>query len=223
MTSAKGVLLDVDGTLVNSNDAHARAYVDALKEFGYDVPFERVRPLIGMGGDELLPELIGVAGDSKVRQDIDARCSEIFKTRYLPEISAFPGVRALLERFTEDGLSLIAASSSGKDTLAALLELADVSDLLSEQTSSSDADASKPHPDILSAALDKLSLPADQALFLGDTPYDLQAAAPLGLGVIAFRCGGWGDADLQGALAIYDGPQDLLTNYETSPFARQRA
>ena len=114
MTSAKGVLLDVDGTLVDSNDAHAHAYVDALKEFGYDVPFERVRPLIGMGGDELLPELIGVAGDSKVRQDIDARCSEVFNTRYLPEISAFPGVRALLERFAEDGLSLIAASSSEK-------------------------------------------------------------------------------------------------------------
>ncbi len=219
MTTLKGVLLDVDGTLVDSNDAHARAYVDALKAFGYDVAFERVRPLIGMGGDELLPRVIGVTGDSKLRQDIDARRSEIFKTRYLPEVSTFPGVRELLERFTEDGLSLIAASSSGQDTLAALLELADVSDLLSEQTSSSDANASKPHPDILTVALDKLSLPADQALLLGDTPYDLQAAAPLGLGVIAFRCGGWDDEDFKGALTVYDGPQDLLANYETSPFA----
>ena len=219
MTPPKGVLLDVDGTLVDSNDAHAHAYVDALKAFSYDVAFERVRPLIGMGGDELLPKLIGVVGDSKLRQDIDARRSEIFKTRYLPEVKAFPGVRELLERFIEDRLSLIAASSSGKDTLAALLELADVSDLLSEQTSSSDADASKPHPDILTVALDKLSLPADQALLLGDTPYDLQAAAPLGLGVIAFRCGGWDDEDLKGALTVYDGPQDLLANYETSPFA----
>ena len=219
MTTLKGVLLDVDGTLVDSNDAHAHAYVDVLKAFGYAAPFERVRPLIGMGGDELLPKLIGVAGDAKLRQDIDARRSEIFKTRYLPEVKAFSGVRELLERLTDDGLSLIAASSSGKDTLAALLELADVSDLIGEQTSSSDADASKPHPDILTVALDKLSLPADQALLLGDTPYDLQAAAPLGLGVVAFRCGGWNDRDLKGAVAIYDGPQDLLTNYETSPFA----
>ena len=218
MTAPKGVLLDVDGTLVDSNDAHARAYVEALKAFGYDVPFERIRPLIGMGGDELLPKVIGVPGDAQLREDIDARRSEIFRDRYLPEIKAFPKVRELLERLTEGGMTLIAASSSGQDTLAALLELADVSDLLSEQTSSSDADASKPHPDILTAALNKLSLPASQALFLGDTPYDLQAAAPLGLGVVAFRCGGWDDPDLEGARAIYDDPQDLLANYDRSPF-----
>ncbi len=220
MNVIKGVLLDVDGTLVDSNDAHAHAYLDALKEYGYDVSFRQVRPLIGMGGDKLLPELLGLAGDSELRKNIDARRGEIFKAHYLPDVKAFPGVRELLERFLQDGLSLIASSSAKKDELAALLELAGVDDLIGEQTSSNDAEGSKPDPDVLEAALEKLALPAGAALLIGDTPFDLQAAAPLGLGVIALRCGGWDDEDLVGALAIYNDPQDLLTHYETSPFAR---
>lgn len=221
MNAIKGVLLDVDGTLVDSNDAHAHAYVDALGEYGYDVSFKQVRPLIGMGGDKLLPELLGIAGDSELREDIDARRGDIFKAHYLPEVKAFPGVRELLERFLQDGLSLIASSSAKEDELAALLELAKVDDLIGEQTSSSDAEGSKPDPDVLEAALEKLGLPAEAALLIGDTPYDVQAAAPLGLGGVALRCGGWDDEGLAGALAIYDDPHDLLANYETSPFAQQ--
>lgn len=222
MNAIRGVLLDVDGTLVDSNDAHAHAYVDALKEYRFDISFEQIRPLIGLGGDKLLPEVLEIDANSKLRKNIDARRGEIFKAQYLGQVKAFPGVRELLERLRQDGLTLIAASSAKKDELAALLELAGVDDLIGEQTSSDDAEGSKPDPDVLEVALEKLALPAEAALLVGDTPFDLQAAAPLGLGFIALRCGGWGDKDLAGARAIYDDPQDLLKNYDASPFVQGR-
>lgn len=146
---------------------------------------------------------------------------EIFKARYLPRIRTFPGVRALLGRMAQGGLNLIASSSAKEDELAALLELAGVDDMLTERTSSSDAEATKPSPDVLTAALQKLDVPAEAAILLGDTPYDLQAAGALGVGFVALRCGGWGDADFRGALAVYDDPQDLLEHYGASPFAEQ--
>lgn len=223
MSQLKAVLLDVDGTLVDSNDAHARAYLDALKEYGHDLSFEQVRPLIGMGGDKLLPKVIGTEGDSPLREEIDARRGEIFKTRYLADIKAFPGVRELLERLRQDGFILVAASSAKEDEADALIELAGVGDLIGKRTTSSDAENSKPDPDILQAALDSAGVTVQEALLLGDTPYDLQAAAPLGLGMVALRCGGWGDADLLGARAIYDDPQVLLAQYDASPFAPQLA
>ncbi|ADI13282.1 HAD family hydrolase [Truepera radiovictrix] len=223
MGHPKAVLLDVDGTLVDSNDAHARAYVDALKAYGYDVPFEKVRPLIGMGGDKLLPQVIDVESDAPLREEIDARRGEIFKSRYLPDIKPFPGVRELLERLRRDGLTLVAASSAKEDEADALLERAGVADLIDARTSSDDAENSKPDPDILQAALERAGVSAQEALLLGDTPYDLQAAAPLGLGVVALRCGGWRDEDLLGALAVYDDPQALLAGYDASPLAPEPA
>lgn len=125
--------------------------------------------------------------------------------------------------FGEDlqSLTLMAASSAKEDELEALLDLAGVGDLIAERTLSSDAEASKPSPDILEAALRKLDVPAAAALLLGDTPYDLKATEPLGVGFVGLRCGGWGDADFVGALAVYADPRDLLANYQSSPLAQQ--
>jgi len=212
-----GVLFDVDGTLVDSNDAHARAWVEALKEFGHDVPFARVRRLIGMGGDKLLAETAGIDAESDEGKAIQKRRLEIFTERYLPHLSPCRGARALVQRIRADGLTIVVASSAKADELRPLLERAQVAELIDDTTSSDDAPRSKPDPDIVRAALRRGELSAERAVMIGDTPYDIEAAARSGVAVIALRCGGWDDDGLRGALAIYDDPQHLLEHYDSSP------
>jgi HAD superfamily hydrolase (TIGR01509 family) len=221
LNKIRGIILDIDGTLVDSNDAHARAWVEAFAEFDIHITFEQVRWLIGMGGDKLMPKVSGIKEDSSEGQAISRRRGEIFKARYLPHIKAFPQARALLQRMRAAGLKLVVASSAKEDELKPLLEIAGAADLIEEKTSSDDADHSKPDPDIVEAALDGADFSADEAVMLGDTPYDIEAATRAGVRVIAFRSGGWDDTGLKGAVAIYDGPADLLAHYGESPLGRE--
>jgi len=214
----RGVILDVDGTLVDSNDAHARAWVDAFREFEFDVPYDRVRALIGMGGDNLLPEAIGVEAESPEGKALLKRRGEIFAERYLKTVNPFRGTRELVERMKAEGLEIAIGTSAQEDELKPLLEIADVVDLIDSKTSSNDAESSKPDPDIIQAALERLKLPAAEVLMVGDTPYDIEAAGLAGLRTIAFRCrGGWTDDDLVGALEIRDGPWDLAEQLSRRP------
>jgi HAD superfamily hydrolase (TIGR01509 family) len=218
--SLRGVLLDVDGTLIDSNGAHASSWADAFLEFGYAIPDERVRPAIGMGGDKLLPQLTGLDHESDIARRITARRTEIFRSRYLPRLRAFPGAHELLARFKAEGLALVIATSAQRDELNSLLEQAGLEELVDRKTSSSDADRSKPDPDIIRAALDRGGLRAEEAIMLGDTPYDVEAASNAGVASVAVRCGGWPDRALSGAVAIYDDARQLLEEFESSPFAR---
>lgn len=213
------VIIDLDGTLITSNDAHARAWADALAEHGRAVPFEQIRPLIGMGGDKLLPQVSGIEKEAPLGEAISARRKAILNERYLADVRPTPGARALLERLRADGLRLVLATSASGDELGPLLEVAGVADLLDDQTSSSDAEESKPDPDIVAAALAKLGLRPDEVVMLGDTPYDVEAAGKCGIATVALRTGGFSDADLSGAVAIYDDPAALLTAYASSPLA----
>lgn len=217
----KGILLDVDGTIVLSNDAHARAWVEAFAKYNYDIPFERVRPLIGMGGDQLIPTLIPElsAEEGKGKQISDTR-KEIFLSKYAPTLRPAPGARALIEKMMRSGLKIIISTSSKKDELDVLLKAAGVGDLSIEATSASDVEESKPSPDIVAAALEKIQLQPDEVLMLGDTPYDIEAARKCQVSVIAFRCGGFPEDQLKGAVAIYNDPQDLLNHYQESPLSQ---
>jgi HAD superfamily hydrolase (TIGR01509 family) len=215
----KVVLLDVDGTLVDSNDAHASAWVDALTEAGHLVSFEDVRRLIGKGGDKVLPETIGLAKESSEGRAIEERRARIFKDRYLPRLRPFAGARELLARMHDEGLRLVAASSAKEDELSALLEITGGERFFDRKTSSDDASRSKPDPDIVVAALRKASCGADEAVMIGDTPYDVQAASASGVRCIALRSGGWSDDDLEGSVAIYKDAADLLDRYDGSPLA----
>ncbi|HJT76240.1 MAG TPA: HAD family hydrolase [Gemmataceae bacterium] len=217
MARVRGVILDVDGTLVVSNDAHARAWVEALAEHGVEVDYERVRRLIGMGGDKLLPKVSGIRADSPEGQAITRRRQTIFLERYLPHLRPTPGAPELLQFLRDRGFRLSVASSAKQDELKPLLEICGGERLIEDKTSSDDADRSKPDPDIVGAALKKLGLPKDEVLMLGDTPYDVEAARRAGLAILAVRCGGWGDTDLAGALAVYDDPADLLAHFGASP------
>lgn len=216
-TGLRGVLIDIDGTLLDSNDAHATAWVEALREGGRDVPFARVRPLIGMGGDKVTPELTGHDAESEeARPFLEAKRRHF--ARLLPTLRPFPGARALLERLRAEGRVLVIATSAGGDEAGKLLEQAGVADLIDEETTKADVERSKPDPDVVRAALRKGGLRADEAVMLGDTPYDVEAAARAGVPAIALRCGGWwGDEALAGAAAVYDDPAALLAALDRSP------
>jgi HAD superfamily hydrolase (TIGR01509 family) len=219
MSQPRAVILDVDGTLIDTNDAHAHAWVDVCNEFGFPVAFGHVREMIGMGGDRVLPALTGLAEDSEAGTEMKTRRGKLFRERYLPSCRPFPRARELLERLRDDGMRLVVATSASADDLAALLKAAGVADLIEDAASSADAEASKPAPDIVEAALANAGVPAEQALMLGDTPYDVKAANRAGVRCVALRCGGWDDAALNGAVAIYEDAADLLEHYDDSPFA----
>lgn len=217
----EGVIFDIDGTLVDSNDAHAQAWVETFTEAGYDVPFDAVRPLIGMGGDKLLPATIGIDHDSEEGKKLSSRRGEIFRQRHLPHLRPLPGARALVLRIKADGLKAVVATSAKDDELKGLLKAATVDDLMEEKATASDAKRSKPDPDIVRAAIDQSGSSAEQLVMIGDTPYDVEAATRATVRCIGLRSGGWTDDALKGAVEIYGGPADLLAHYESSLIARQ--
>jgi HAD superfamily hydrolase (TIGR01509 family) len=219
----RAVLLDVDGTLIDSNDAHARAWVDVGEETGHPIRFDEVRWLVGMGGDRVLPRLTGLAEDSAEGAHILERRGEIFRERYLPKLRAFPGTHELLERLRADGRRLVVATSASEDDLSPLLRQAGIEQLIDSAANSDDADTSKPAPDIVEAALDHAGASAADVVMLGDTPYDVKAAQRAGVRIIALRCGGWTDAELRGAAEIYQDPADLLARYRESLLSRNSA
>ena len=217
----RAVLLDIDGTLLDSNDAHAQAWSDTLKEAGFEIGSEVVLPLIGMGGDKLLPHLTGLDAEEGQGKQLVERRKEIFAKAYLPSVGPFPGARDLLDRMRADGLRLVVATSASDEELAGLLHALGAEWLAPKATSSSDADRSKPDPDIVQVAMTKAEATAEECVMLGDTPYDVEAATRAGVAIVGLRCGGWGDDDLRGAAEVYDDPASLLAQYEWSLIGRR--
>ena len=219
----RGVILDIDGTLVDSNVAHARSWAATLREEGFDISTEQVLPLIGMGGDKLLPRLTGIEKESARGKRISDRRSERFEREEVPGLKPFPQARAMVQRMIDEGLKVVVGTSANKKELKTLLEVAGIQDLIEGATSSDDAEESKPDPDIIQAALKKLELPPGEVVMLGDTPYDIEAAGLAGVRTIALRCGGWNDKGLADALAIFQDPAELLAKYHASPLGRRAA
>jgi HAD superfamily hydrolase (TIGR01509 family) len=212
-------LLDVDGTLIDSNAAHARAWVEAFAEHEVKATFEQVVRLIGMGGDKLVPAVTGI-DDAKWTKRLGERKNALFFERHFDGIAVFPQVRALLERMKAAGLTLVVATSAKDEELEKFLALAGVADLIEAQATKDYAKRSKPDPDIIGAALERAGVPSGDALLLGDTPYDIEAARAAGVGTVAVNSGGWRDHELAGAVAIYRDAADLLARFDESPFAR---
>lgn len=217
----KGILLDIDGTLVLSNDAHARLWVKAFAQSGYKISYDKVRPLIGMGSDRILPTLVpGLEKDSPIGKEITASHNHLFLSEAAPNLQPTPGARPLIQRLIAEDFKLLAVSSANPSQLEALFETAQVKDFLIETAPTEEVDSSKPAPDIVRAALKKIGFPPEQVMMLGDTIYDLEAATKAGVRMIALRCGGTADEKLAAAAAIYDNPQDLLEHFNSSPLAK---
>jgi phosphoglycolate phosphatase-like HAD superfamily hydrolase len=215
----RGVIFDIDGTLVDSNAAHAHSWVETLAEAGYDVPFEVIWPMIGMGGDKLLPAATGIESESPLGKRLTKRRWEIFEKEYLPALRPTPGARELTERLKDDGFKLLVATSAGGSELEQLLEAAGVADLMGARASASSAQESKPDPDIVMAAVRSSRIKPENLVMLGDTPYDVQAAIGALVNSVVLLCGGWTIEELSGATAYYDDPADLLRWYDVSPLS----
>ncbi|RYZ67767.1 MAG: HAD family hydrolase [Proteobacteria bacterium] len=221
MQTLRGLLLDLDGTFLDSNDAHALSWVDAFEEAAVKVELEKVRKLIGMGGDKLIYEAAGMKDDTPEGEAISARRAVIFAKTYLPELRPFAGGRELLQRARERGLKLVVATSATGGELEKLLRAAKIDDLIQEAATSSDAERSKPDPDIIEAAIRRSGLRAGELLMIGDTPYDVTAAKRAGVDTVAVQSGGWSEDDLGDALAVYRDVGALHRAYDDSPLARR--
>jgi HAD superfamily hydrolase (TIGR01509 family) len=212
------VLLDIDGTLVDSNWAHAAAWSDAFAAHGRHHPPGQIRPLIGKGGDKLLRELASLDDQSGEGKMISEERAEIFRTRYLPTLKPTPGAERFVKWLIESRLTVVVATSAKQEEVKGLLAICGGEAFVSDATTSDDAERSKPDPDIVAAALEKSGATPDRAAMIGDTPYDIEAARRAGIVAIALRCGGWDDASLHGSIAIYDDPRDLHDRLAESPF-----
>jgi HAD superfamily hydrolase (TIGR01509 family) len=216
----RAALFDVDGTLVDTNDLHVEAWHQAFVAFGHEIGPDLIRPQIGKGGDNLLPTLLPEL-DEADRQEIEAWQSDNFKRNFLPRSVPFPGVRALFERLVGEGVRIVLASSASEEEVHFHVGLIGCEDLIHATTSRDEVEHSKPCADIFAAALKKVApIGSEEAIVVGDTPWDIEAAKKNGLRTIGFRSGGFPDSELAGAIAVFDGARDLLDSFDRSPFAR---
>ncbi len=210
-------IFDLDGTLVDSNELHVDSWDAAFRHFGKEFSSEQLRAQIGKGSDKYLPEFLTKEEIERFGKELDEYRSELFQNDYLPRVQGFPQVRELFQRLHDDGKQIVLATSGKKSEAKHYTKLLGIDDLIAGQTTADDADESKPEPDIFQAALDKLDgVRAEDALVIGDTRFDMEAAGKARLRAIGVTCGGT-DADTlrsAGAIAIYRDPADLLRAYD---------
>jgi HAD superfamily hydrolase (TIGR01509 family) len=211
-------LLDVDGTLIDSNYQHALAWFRAFREHGFVLPVWRIHRAIGMGGDQLVPALLGKDVDEKQGDDIRDTRGPIYK-ELMPEVQPLEGAHELIADLKERGLTIVLASSSPEDDLEHYLELLDARDLADAWTTEEDVDATKPAPDLVRAALDKAG--TDNAAMIGDTRWDVEAAGKAGIETVCLMTGGWSEQELRdaGAVAVFESVDDLRERLAETPFA----
>ena len=216
-TAKRGVLFDVDGTLVDSNYLHAVAWWQAFRRMDHDVPMSAVHRAIGMGGDKLVEHLLGPDRNKDNDEKLDATHGAIFST-WWPSLRSFDGARDLLLACANNELTVVLASSASEAELTVLRTVINADSAISAATSSSDAEESKPAPDILQAALDSADLAAEETVFVGDSVWDVKAAAALKIPTIGLLCGGTSEAELRdaGAEEIWNNPRELFENLNTS-------
>jgi HAD superfamily hydrolase (TIGR01509 family) len=218
----KGVLFDVDGTLIDSAYIHTLAWWHAFRQSGYDVPMARIHRCVGMGGARLVDTLLP---DSRNKDEVDEAVlsahSGVFGT-YWPSLRPLDGARDLVVQCSESGLAVALASSARQQDLTALRTALSADSFIHAATSANDAENSKPEPDILVAALKAVGVEASEAVYVGDAVWDVMAANALGMPTIALTCGGTSEAELLsvGAAEVYAGPRELLENLGSSAIGK---
>ena len=221
MSEKRIAVLDVDGTLVDSNYQHAMAWYRALRSLDETFPIWRIHRLIGMGGDKLVTSLGGEELEARIGDEARERQGKEVDA-LLDEIAPLPGARDLLVAIKERGHRLVLASSGQQRHVDFALDLLDARDIADDWTSSADAEQTKPAPDLLQVALKKIGAPPDApSVMIGDSPFDVEAAKNAGMPAIAVRSGGFGDDELRdaGAVAIYDTPADLIAALDDTDLA----
>jgi HAD superfamily hydrolase (TIGR01549 family) len=219
----EAVIFDIDGTIVDSVDLHAKAWQRTFSKFGKNILLEAIRSQIGKGADQLLPVYFSSQELEQFGEAMELYRGELFKKEYLPKVKGFPKVRELFERIKQDKIQIALASSAKKDELKKYKEIAQIDDLIESETSSDNVERSKPCPDIFDAALEQLgNVAPGKVIVVGDTPYDAEAATKVNVNSIGLLSGGWTQHQLRrsGCIAIYRDPADLLARYEESPLGQ---
>ena len=216
----RAVLFDLDGTLVDSNEAHVAAWQAVFADAGHDVPLADIRGQIGKGGDNLVPALLPDT-DEREQERLSKAHGKRFKAQHLDHVQPFPGAPALLARVHASGRQVVLASSASRGELKHYVALLGAEDLVDAMTSIDDVKDSKPAPDIFAAALGKAGVAADEAVAVGDSPFDMQSANRAGMGAVGVRSGGFSDDALSeaGATALYTDVAALLAGFDGSPLA----
>jgi HAD superfamily hydrolase (TIGR01509 family) len=217
----RGVLFDVDGTLVDSAYLHTVAWWQAFRQQGHDVPMASIHHFVGMGGDRLVDNLLPAGRDKAADREILASHAALFAASW-PSLRSFDGSKDLLAQCHAGGLAVALASSARKQDLEATRKALGSDAFIHAATSANDAKDSKPSPDILVAALDAVGLEASNAVYVGDAVWDMKAAAALGIPAVGFSCGGTSAAELTdaGAVEVYEGPRHLLANLHAGVIGR---
>jgi HAD superfamily hydrolase (TIGR01509 family) len=213
------VIFDIDGTLTDSVDIHAMAWQEALRNFGHEISYDKIRRQIGKGGDQLLQTLLSRSEHEDHGEKLDDFRGELFKRKYMKLIRPLSMVPELFRHIREQGTKIVLASSAKRDEVEEYEKLLQIDDLVEHETSSDDAERSKPHPDIFVAAMKRLgNPPAEQVIAVGDTPYDSQATAAISVACIGVTSGGWSREELRaaGCIQMYAGPADLLAQFDDS-------
>jgi HAD superfamily hydrolase (TIGR01549 family) len=216
----KAAIFDLDGTLVDSNELHVQAWQETFRHFGKEIPIECLREQIGKGGDQYLPVFLTETEMREIGKEVEEFRGKIFKKKYLPLVRPFPRVRELFERVRSDGKKIALASSGKADEVEYYQKLLGIGGLVDGRTTSDDVVHSKPKPDVFVSVLRLLGhLSPDEAVAIGDTPYDIEAAKKIDLATIALLSGGFPEEDLRdaGAVAIFRDPADMLDRYYQSP------
>jgi HAD superfamily hydrolase (TIGR01509 family) len=215
----RAVLFDIDGTLVDSNDLHVLAWEEGFATIGVKFDRQTIHDQIGKGTDMLVPSLLPNA-DGATQEKLGKAQGDVFKTKFLDQVKPFPGAHDLLARVHAAGQTVVLASSASSEELDHYIGLLDARNLVGATTSADDVEKTKPAPDIFATALKKVApISADEAIVVGDTPYDIEAAGKCGIAAVAVRSGGFPDDALlkAGAIALYDDVAALLADYDRSP------
>ena len=213
----RAVILGLEGALVDTREASTLSWLVALHDGGHDVSIDLLRHLSGVSAAELLRIVAGVAAESTEGRDILRQQDRIFRTWYLPRILPFVGARRLLQRMKSDGLRVIALSGGSADTAPELVRASGVADLLDDVVAADGEPRDAVLNEVITSVNALCGCKRDGVVLVGDSPYDVSAGERAGIDVIALRCGGWTDASLQGALAVYEDHVHLLSQFQTSP------
>jgi HAD superfamily hydrolase (TIGR01509 family) len=216
---AAAALLDVDGTLIDANYQHALAWYRAFRRHGIVLPLWRIHRAVGMGGDQLVPALAGKEVDEEQGDAIRDTRDRIYKGELIDEVAPLAGAHELIVALKERGARVVLASSSPEDEIERYLGLLDAREIVDAWTTKDEVDATKPAPDLVLAALEKAG--TREAVMVGDTPWDIEAARKAGVEAVCVITGGWSELELRdaGAVAVFESAEELCERLGETPLA----
>ncbi|WP_133917795.1 HAD family hydrolase [Streptomyces sp. NBC_00582] len=218
--TGRAAVFDVDGTLVDTNHLHVVTWWEAFRRAGHTVPTHAIHRAVGLGSGDLVTHLLGEDGAAAEAEELGT-AHKVLYAQYFERLAALPRAGRLLRRLADDGWTVVLATSADGEELSALRRAIDADDAITATASADDVSEGKPAPEPVERALELAGVPAERAVFVGDTVWDMRAGSGAGVTCVALLCGGIPRADLEeaGADAVYDDPAHLLAELARSPLA----